>query len=290
MRGYGCRVVFIPTVVLAFVASSVAGGFASEKPDSRLPDLIKLVGLDTSFDQFGTNLKAGIRQAAAGRKNGGDAAQKVLIAEDSAIDVAFQPDVLQREFLRAMAGRLENADLDAIFAFYKAPLGARMTALENAKLKEAPDAAMKNAAELAELIKREPERAEVLKELDSSLKLTETATNQALNLARAVTIGMAAADENTKALPSEAIEAIDSRLEQMRPAMAAQIKQLSALTLTYTYREASISELRQYLRFLKSPAGRKLYGTAVPAMNEVFIKAGTEFGHVFMRELGKERA
>jgi hypothetical protein len=282
--------VFIPTVVLAFVASFVVAGFTSGKPDDRLPDLIKLIGLDTSFNQFGANLKVGIKRAAAGGKNGGDIAQKVLIAADSAIDVAFKPDALQREFQRAMSGRLENADLDAIFAFYKAPLGVRMTALENAKLKEAPDAAMKKAAELDELIKQEPERAEVLKELESSLKLNETATDQAFNLARAITIGMVAADEKTKTLPTEAIEVIDSRLEKMRPALAAQIKQLSALSLTYTYREASISELRQYVRFLKSPAGRKLYGTAVPALNEVFIKAGAEFGHALMRELGKERA
>ena len=39
-----------------------------------------------------------------------------------------------------------------------------------------------------------------------------------------------------------------------------------------------------------SPAGKKLYGTMLPALHGALIKAGGEFGHALMRELGKERA
>jgi hypothetical protein len=125
--------------------------------------------------------------------------------------------------------------------------------------------------------------------MDSSLRLSELGTDTALNIGRAVAIGMAAADERTVALPPEAIGAIDSALEKMRPSMAAAAKQQISLVLAYTYREASIQELRQYLVFLNSPAGKRYYDATLPVMNEVLVKAGAEFGHALMRELGKER-
>ena len=289
----GRKAWFIPAIVLAFTVGFAAVGFAAEtKPSDRLPELIKLVGLDTAFDHMATTIKSGMKQPVAGMKNMENAAylEKVLAGVDPAADAAFAPDALQREFLRAMDGRLTNADLDAIFAFFKTPLGKKMTALENAKIKEGPDAALKKAGELGELLKREPERADVLKQLDAALRLTEISTDQMFNLGRAIAIGMAAADEKTTVLPDDAIQAIDAAMEKMRPALIAQLKQRLALSLTYTYREASVSEIRQYAAFLKSAAGKKLYGTVVPALSQVSAKAGAEFGHALMRELGKERA
>jgi hypothetical protein len=138
-------------------------------------------------------------------------------------------------------------------------------------------------------LKTDRERAEVLKQMDSSLRLTEMAADIAFNTGRAVAVGMAAADERMAALPDEAIAAIDSALQKMRPAMTAQLREQIMLSLAFTYRDASIPELRQYLVFLTSPVGKKYYGAVAPAMNEVLVKAGGEFGHALMRELGKER-
>jgi hypothetical protein len=100
---------------------------------------------------------------------------------------------------------------------------------------------------------------------------------------------MAAADEKTTALPPDALNAIDKALEQMRPTMAAQIKEQILLSLAFTYRDVSIPDLRQYLAFLTSPTGKRFYGVIVPAMNKVLVKASGEFGHALMRGLGKEQ-
>jgi hypothetical protein len=111
-----------------------------------------------------------------------------------------------------------------------------------------------------------------------------------MNVSRAIAIGMAAADEKTITLPPEAVEAIDSALEKMRPALTAQLKAKMLLHLAYAYRDASVEELRQYLVFATSPAGKRYHDAVLPAMNKVLVKAGGEFGHGLMRELGKERA
>jgi len=286
----GRKVWFVPAIALVFAVGWAAVGLAAEaKSPDRLPELIKLVGLDSAFDYVAPAVKAGVKQAPA--KSSGNAAywEKVFAGLGPAADVAFAPETLQREFLLAMDGKLNKADLDIIFAFYKSPLGARMTALENARNTADASAQMKEkAGQLLEELKNKPERAEVLKLIETSLRLMEISTDMAFNLARAAAIGMAAADEKTTALPPDAIGVIDSALQKMRPAMTAQIRDQTLPSLAYTYREASISELRQYLAFLTSPAGKRLYGALVPAMNKTLVKTGGEFGHALMRELGKE--
>jgi hypothetical protein len=291
-RVFSRKAWFIPAIVLVFSVGLTAAGFSEDgRPAGRLPELVRLIGLDVCFNQIAPTLKSGLRQPLAAARTSGNAGQldKVLEAVDAAADAAFAAGTLQREFLRTMEGRLNDGDLDTIFTFYQAPLGKRMTALENAHVLEGPDAMIKKADELRDLVKREPERAELLQQLDASLRLTQTSTDQMFNLARAIAIGMAAVDDKTTALPAEAIQVIDTALEKMRPAMEAQIREMLVLARIYTYRDASIPELRDYVAFLKSPAGQKLYGAAIPALHQTQLKAGTEFGHALMRELGKER-
>src|SRR5262249_34863632 len=147
-------------------------------------------------------------------------------------------------------------------------LGARMTALEKASQgASAQGQVAEMAPQLLQLLKTDRERAEALKQMDSSLRLTEMAADIAFNAGRAVAVGMAAADEKTAALPDEAIAAIDPALQKMRPALTAQLREQIMLSLAFTYRDASIPELRQYLVFLTSPVGKKYYGAVVPAMN-----------------------
>jgi hypothetical protein len=287
----GRKAWFIPAIAVSVAVGMAAVGLAAEtKSPDRLPELLKLAGLDSSFDYLGSAMKASAKQALAKSPNAAYR-EKALAGLDPAIDVAFAPETLQREFLFAMEGKLNKADLDVIFTFYKSPLGARMTALENAR--NNPDASAQireKAGELVAELKSKPDRAEVLRQIEGSLRLTEMSANIAFNLGRAIAIGMAAADEKTTALSPEAIQAIDQAMQQMRPAMIAQIKDQVWPELAYTYRQASIPELRQYLAFLASPAGKKFYGAITPAVDKTLTKAGAEFGHALMRELGKERA
>jgi hypothetical protein len=287
----GRKASFIPAIALVFAFGLAAAGLAAEtKSPGRLSELIKLVGLDSTFEYLGPAMKASANEALAKSPNAA-IREKALAGLDPAIDVAFASETLQREFVLAMEGKLNKADLDVIFAFYKSPLGAHMTALENARNTADASAQIKEkAGELMEELRNKPDRAEALKLLESSLRLTELSAGIAFNLARATAIGMTAADEKTTALPPDAIRVIDQALQQMRPAMTAQIKNQAWPELAYTYRQASIPELRQYLAFLTSPAGKKLYNAMTAAVDKTLTKAGAEFGHALMRELGKERA
>jgi hypothetical protein len=277
---------FIPAIAIVFIASLPG----EAKSADRVLELMQLTGLDKTFDQVGPGIKLGMKQALPAAPMSAAFRDKVLAGMEPATEAAFAPETLKREFRLAMDGKLSNTDLDRLFAFHKSPLGARMTAIEKeSQGANAQGKLAQMAATLLQGLKDDPKRAEVLTQMDSSLRLTEMAVDIAFNTGRAVAVGMAAADERMAALPDEAVAAIDAALEKMRPSMTAQLKEQILLSLAYTYRDASIPELREYMTFLTSPLGKKYYAAVVPAMNKVLVKAGGEFGHALMRELGKER-
>jgi hypothetical protein len=264
---------------------------AEAKPADQLSELMKLSSLDMFFDRFGDSLKAQIKRALPDTLFGAPYKDKVLAGFDRAADKAFAPETLKQEFRLELDGKVTEADLDSVLAFYKSPLGARMKALEKASQSaDARAEITKMTRELLERLKNEPERAEVLTLIDSALRLTELSTDSAFNTDRTMAIGMAATDAKTTALTSEAVGAIDADMEKMRPAMTAEIKVKRLPFMAYTYRELTIGELRQYLVFVTSSIGKSYYGAVEPAMNKVLVKAGEEFGHALMRELGKEHA
>jgi hypothetical protein len=274
--------------ILALSASVIP--LQAEQRD-KITEIMHVTGLDTCFDSFGPALTIGMKQNIG--KLSGDTfyREKVLGALEPAAATAFAPEKLRSQLRALLAEKLNAADFGPIAAFYNGPIGARITAMENAR--NTPDAQAKmraSASELAELLKKQPERAKVLMDLDSSLRLTENSVDLAFNIGRATAVGMAAANEKTTTLSGDAVAAIDSALEKVRPGMAEKMKPAVLLSLAYTYRDASIEDLRKYLKFLTSPVGKRFYDAVTPALSQVLVKAGDEFGHDLMKELGKERA
>jgi len=283
----GARIWLVPALVIFFNAALTPEAKAAD----QLPELMKLSTLDMAFDHLGDYLKARMKRALPDNPLGAAYKDRVLAGLDRAADQAFAPGTLKREFRVALAGKVTEADLDSVLAFYRSPLGAHMKALERAsQTAEARAKIAKLTGELLKQLKDEPERAEILTHIDSALRLTELSTDSALNANRATAIAMAATDPKTTALTSQAVGVIDADMQKMRPAMTAEVKMKLLPFMAYTYREVAIGELRLYLAFVTSPAGKSYYGAVEPAMNAVLVKAGEEFGHALMRELGKEHA
>jgi hypothetical protein len=280
----GTGIWFIPALIFVLIAALAA----EAKPAEQLSELMKLSSLDMFFGQIGDHLKMRMKEALPSNPLGAARKDKIIAGLDRAADRAFAPETLKQEFLLALDGEVTEADLDSVLAFYKSPLGARMKAWEKeSQTADARAKIVKMTRELLDQLKDQPERAEVLKLIDGSLRLTELSTDAAFNTDRATAIGVVAADEKTTALTSQAVESIDTDMQKTRPAMTAQMRVNTLRFMAYIYREATIEELRQYLEFAASPVGKRYYGAVAPAMNKVLFKAGEEFGYALMRELGK---
>jgi len=275
---------------LAVLAATLAGPAARAETADQVQEIMRLAGIDKSFDNVGAGIVAGVKQNLGKMETDPSYREKVLAGLEPAAAKAFSPEKMRNEIRLTLERKLASGDYSAILAFYRSPVGKRMTALEAAA--QSPDAALQmqaKAGELVERLKNQPEWAEMLKALDSSVGLTESAINIAFNMGRATALGMAAADERTASLGDETIQAIDNALEKARPAMTAQMKQGMILVLAYTYRDASVAELRDYVKFYSTPAGKQLNRAVVEGMNTAFTQAGSDFGHALMKELGKER-
>src|SRR5215470_886989 len=104
-RCRGRKAWFIPAIALTFAVGLAAVGLAAEtKSPGRLPELIKLVGLDSAFEYLGPAIKASAKEALAKNPNAA-IREKAIAGLDPAIDVAFAPQTLQRELLLAMDGK-----------------------------------------------------------------------------------------------------------------------------------------------------------------------------------------
>lgn len=283
----------VPVLVLVFTIGFSAAGLTAEKqPVERLPEIVRLLGYEVFFEHAVDALKNAVGTLKKD-KSQSDLQKRVIAAWAPAADVAFAPEALRRAFLNEMEGKLSGDDLDQIFAFYKSPLGVLMNALETADgAKDIldPDAQKKNAWRLRVQLQDDPDRARILRLLERSMAVTESDNDLAVGTTRAMMIGIAAAafDENTTALPAETIHAVDAEVDKMR--LTTKSRMQAVLELAYRYRQASTSELRQYLAFVTTPAGKKLHSAADSAVNQAMIRAGGEFGQALMKARGKEKS
>ncbi len=274
---------------LAMLAATFAGPAAQAITADKALEVMKLTGLDKAFDNVGASIAAGTKRSVEKLESDPSYRQKVLAGLEPAAAAAFFPEKMRDGIRAALESKLDEADYSAVLAFYKTPLGMRMTALENAAhTPEAIKELQEKAGSLLEMLKNDAERVAVLQTLELALGLTDLSINVAFNMARAINLGMAAADQKTESLNDEAIKKIDEALAKLRPALAAQMKQSLWLVMAYTYRDASVAELRDYVKFCSTPAGQKLYRTVTDAMNTVLSQAGNDFGRALAKELGKE--
>lgn len=67
-------------------------------------------------------------------------------------------------------------------------------------------------------------------------------------------------------------------LEQQRPQMLEAFSRLSLGMFARMYAAASDAELKRYLQFLKTPAGRKFTAVGMQAVNTGFVEAAVALG------------
>ena len=165
----------------------------------------------------------------------------------------FAPERFYVAIHDEMGRRVEREQLDAMAAWFRSPLGRRVSELEVAASK--PEAAPAAVA-FAERLKSSPAspaRLELVQRLDWVTGTSTDTAELALVIARS---GARASATATAADRRIRIGLVERRVEEMRGEMGTMMSSMALAHMLYVYSPLTDAELKTYVDFLASPAGR----------------------------------
>ncbi len=201
-------------------------------------------------------ISAGIRVQFLGAR-GGLSAQDLAVIDRIAAR-HFSPEMLYARMrleleLRPDAGRLEGA-----LAWYRSPLGRRITRAEVA--------AMASAGEEASIAFPSDLRIELVQRIDASGGAAGTAVDVTLAIVRSLTRAL---EPFRPAHLRETPDQLEARLARVRTEALAPIRIACLQNMLFTYRDLDDTELVEYARFMESAAGQWYAAT----MNGALVSA-----------------
>lgn len=275
--------------VLSAMVAMVAGllaplAAAAPREPITATALVVLTGLDRAMEEVATGLAGeGARIVAQGDEMGDK--EQFKDAWVQAAHEAFTPGKLKESLARRIDGKLTPAELFKVEDFYKGKLGRAMVAREiDASTTKSQQDMMTSAERIMRALATQPKRIAALESLSRAIRLKEVSTGIALNMMRAVMIGMAAANTDKLKMPMDVIE---EQVEAHRQSASQEMEAVTALSMTYTYRSASLDDLKAYERFLRSPAGRHYNDVAMSGLDAVLSEGGLAFGNALVKFLNR---
>ena len=244
--------------------------------------LLRKSGLWAQLDGVAAQVRQGLVEAVAQGGRAPEPADAERLA--AAASAAYAADRLRGVALRGVAQSLDPRQVKALFDWYDAPTGVRMTRLEEAAAADRRDSDAVIADGQARLQAMADDRRARLEALLQASGAIDATVSMTLNTVAGVRQGLASmlppgegpTPEATRALLAQQMPQLRPAFEQMlRPVMAA------------IYAEATDAQLADYTAFLRSPAGQHLNDLLQRVMDEAFLDAATELGRRLAPAAGK---
>jgi hypothetical protein len=268
---------FLRALAIALISLSVAGAVGAERvaytqtEPSRIPtssDLIRTIGLDNVFVQFGRSIAGSPRQH-------GIADPRFLDAWEASALQVFGDSKLNARLEASLAQTLNSDELLRIEGFLASPFGQRLTRLEQATQAIAADHQVAALAKGQRLYWAVSERRKTqLEELLSlsGAEMTFAVIGESL---RGMALGLKLSAGGDIETPWEEI---DNSVKLQLAGMKQSLSEAAHAALAYTYNELTDTELENYLVFLRTPAARKFYDTATLAVGDIIRQTMFELG------------
>jgi len=238
----------VATVGAIAVARIESADSVVSSAPATVDEILELSGARAQLGGLAASLGAGYLLP---RRHQLDARDGALVAR--IIAQHFAPERFFVAIHDELGRRGEREQLDAMAAWFRSPLGRRVSELEIAASKpEAAPAAVAFAARL-KTSPAAPARLELVQRLDWVTGVSTDTTDLAMVIAR--TGARAAA---TAAAADRRIRAglVERRVEEMRGQMAEMMTNMALVHMLYVYSPLTDAELKAYVDFLASPAGR----------------------------------
>lgn len=225
-----------------------------------LDELLELSGLRVQLE----SLSAGVRVQFLRGRGRMSAQDRATI--DRIVSENFDAERLYARIRLEFERNLDAAKLEAALAWYRSPLGKRMTGFELAAL--VFDGGRDAADFVAHLEQHQPSarRIALIERLDAGGGASEATVDVTMAVVRGLAFAF------NPVLPAGARmshDQLESRIARARGATLEQIRRVCLISMLFAYRSVPDHELDHYVRFVESEAGRWY----VNVMNSALVTA-----------------
>jgi hypothetical protein len=222
-------------------------------------DLIRTIGLDNIFTQFGQSIAVSPRQHGIGDP-------RFLGVWETAALRAFADNKLNARLEQSLAHTLSGAELSGIDSFLTSSFGRQVIALEQRAQNVAADGQFAVLAKGRTIYWSISERRKAQFEELLSLSSAEMTFSVIAESLRGMALGLHLSRGGDIETPWEEIDAsVRLQLAGIRESLT----EAAHAALAYTYSALTDAELEDYLSFLRTPAARKFYDTAALAVADI---------------------
>ncbi len=251
---------------------------ASPKPDkeSLTTILMQKAGMNRQLQNTPEVLNAAV--ASNYRKVAENANKKIdHITQqiNTVVSKTFKADIIKSVIKTHIETEMAVGDLKAVIKWLDSPLGSKITRLEETASTATAYQEMQTIIPVMQQKTDFQIRVSLMKELDESLKATESILDRELNMQIVSMTAMASAFP-TMNLPST--DALKENFEIYKTAIRKRISSEMLMATLYTYRHLHPDEIKQYIAFIKTDSGLRYHKIVHDGMGKAFLFCGKKFG------------
>ncbi len=261
-------------LVFALSLPLLAVAAAAQTDAATAETILRKSSLWATLGQLEPQVQASVARSVARAKTKPSPAEAQRVAQ--AATTAYAADRLRANALATIAQGADARHLPALMQWFDSPAGANFTRLEEQSVAEHQDPQQMVAHGQALLQSMPPSRRELIQKLTATSETAELMADVTAHIAIATQRGLASA------LPPDEIQTTEEQLRaamaQRRPQLVQALAPFAHASIAVTYASAPASDLRDYIEFLQTDAGRHFNALVVKALQTAVTDAAQEFG------------
>ena len=277
------------TTCFAPFAAALCIALAAQPALAQSPEALDTAQLLVVRSGLAVQLRGVVAQMKSGmEQQRGKASDELVLKLVEAAEEAFRPALLQDAIARDVARRLQVEDMKAALAWLGTDLGRRITLAEEAASNTDDEAIARYMRGLKE---KRPTAARV--SLINDIVEATYAEDLALRSMKAMALGVALGMDST--LPRErrlGMARIEKEVNAALPKekLKQELRAMMAANCLYAYRELRDDDLRRYIEFLRSPAGKRYSDEMTQAFMDELVRASVRLGQLVDQKTVKQPA
>jgi hypothetical protein len=249
--------------------------YAENPKDTLVQELYAKSGMEKQFEQVPLVIQAGFDQAVRKDERLQKLPQNLTAVIRALAPEAFTPESLKAAMVAELRNKLTVQDIKKVLAWLDSPLGKNCTRLEE---EASTPETLTELEKFAAQIKNSPptaKRLDLLRKLDTAIKGAETNIEIAINNQVAIALAANATLPAEQQIPPAQII---REMAKIRPQVEAAVKAQTLISDMYTYRSLTEAQIKQYLDFLRSPAGSKYMSVSMAAFKKALFDGSIKWG------------